>query len=119
MCTMLAFATIAVGCENCEQTCEDQAKPRPDFGTYDESSLGVPAMPERARWRRCPHHLVPVACGAVPSECRANPKRPGVLRRVRRPRRRVLRPGPETASPADSRTGPEAPRRDHGRGQSG
>src|SRR6186997_987801 len=72
--TMLAFATIAVACENCEQTCESQAKPRPDLGTHHESSLGVPALPERARWRRRPHHFVAVARRAVPPERRANPQ---------------------------------------------
>src|SRR5258706_8257088 len=96
---MLAFATIAVSCENCEQTCESQAKPRPNLGTHHKSPLGVSSLSERARWRRRPYNFVPGACRAVPSECRANPQGPGVLRRVRRARRGLLRPRPETPSP--------------------
>src|SRR6266446_1332873 len=93
--TMLAFATIALACENCEQGCETQAKPRSDLRTDHQSSLGLPALPERARWRRGPHDFVPIAGRAVSPECRANPQGPRVLRRVRRARRRLLRPRSE------------------------
>ena len=87
---------------------------RAGFGADDQSALGLPALPERAGRRRGAHDLVAGAGRAVQPERRADPEGPGVLRRVRRPRHRLLRQGAAPAPAADSRAGPRRPRRDHG-----
>ncbi len=104
-------------CESEEQSAENPAEPRSGLRAHDEPSLRVPPLPERAGGRRRQDDLVAGARRAVPSECRADPEGPRVFRRVRRARRRLLRPRPEAPPAADPRAGPEAARRDHGRRQ--
>ena len=88
------------------------------FGAHHQPAFGLPALPQRARGRRRPHDLVAGARRAVPSQRRADSQGPRLLRRVRRPRRRLLRPRSEAAPAPDPRARSQAARRDHGRRQS-
>ena len=66
-------------------------QPRTGLRAHDQPAVGLPALPEPARGRRRPDDLVAGAGRAVSPERRADPQGPGVLRRVRRARRRLLR----------------------------
>ena len=99
------------------EVAEGQAEPRSGLRAHHQPALGVPALPQPARRRRRPDHLVAGAGRAVPSERRPDSQGPRVLRRVRRPRRRLLRPRSEAPPAPDSRPRSQAARRDHRRRQ--
>src|SRR5262245_3079288 len=101
-------------CENIEQTAPE---PRADLGAHHESALDLPALSHGTRRCRRAHHLVAGPCRAVPVERCTDTQGSRLLRRVRRPRRRLLREGSTSAPAADPRARPQAARRDHGRGQ--
>src|SRR5207244_1577500 len=116
-------------CENSEQSRTDDVdgdldaqaratEPRSGVRAHDEPPVGVPALPQHARRCGRENDLLAGARRAVSSQRCADQERPRVLRRVRRPRRRLLRAGSEAPPPADSRPRPQAARGDHGRRQS-
>ena len=91
-------------CEQGEQS--RSAAPRQrgaGLGADDQPPVGVSALPDHARGRRGAECVLAGARRAVPSQRRADPQGPRVLRRVRRPRRRLLRQGSAPALLPDSR----------------
>src|SRR5882724_9614638 len=78
------------------------ADPRDD----DPPSLGLYPMPAAARGRRRQDRVLTGASGALRPELGAGPEGPGVLRRVRRSRDRLLRLGAEGRAPAHPRPRP-------------
>src|SRR5882672_2047388 len=75
-------------CENVEQSAVARAGGSPDggsgLGAHDQPPLRLSALPQRARERGRPHHLLAVARRTVSPQRRADPEGPRVLRRVRR-----------------------------------
>ena len=90
---------------------------RPGLGAHGRTAVRLPALPEHARRRRREDDLVARAGRAVPAERRADSQGPGLLRRVRRARRGLLRQGTQAPPARDPRPRPDRARGDPRRRQ--
>src|SRR5215471_5020625 len=96
-----------------------QHENREGFRINDKSSLDLFALSERAVSLQGEDHLFAGDGRSVQSQFGADPQRPGLFRRIRRARRRVLRRGFAPAFDEDSRPDREAPDGDSRIGKSG
>src|SRR5262252_7988566 len=96
-----------------------QHENREGFRINDKSSLDLFALSERAVGLPGEDYIFAGDGRSVQSQFGANPQRPGLFRRIRRARRRVLRRGFAPAFDEDSRPDREAPDGDSRIGKSG
>src|SRR4029079_3934227 len=111
-----ATGCCALGCaiardgsiEPCESAEQAETDTRPSLRADHEPAFDLPPLPQRNGRQRRADDFFARTRRAIPPQRRADSKGPGIFRRIRRARRRLLREGAAPSPPPDPRARPAA-----------